>query len=168
MGGGQWAVGSAKPQAVSIHQSSFIIHHSSFIIGPKGDSPIFADHADHRLAMVPARCPLAAKLGTTVHSLSKIAAYYAGHPAIAASMWSGLPWRWWPCWASWRRCPSTFPRPRRKSSPAPSPSTAAGCWRYSALTLDIEMVVGAAVLAAVFLPFGLTVGPVVGFGLYPA
>ncbi len=33
-------------------------------------------------------------------------------------------------------------------------------------TLDIELVVGAGLLAAVFLPFGLTVGPVVGFVLY--
>jgi NADH-quinone oxidoreductase subunit H len=34
------------------------------------------------------------------------------------------------------------------------------------LTLDIEMVVGAALLAAVFLPFGLTVSPLAGFLLF--
>jgi NADH-quinone oxidoreductase subunit H len=34
------------------------------------------------------------------------------------------------------------------------------------LTLDIEMIVGAALLAAVFLPFGLGLGPVVGFLLF--
>ena len=34
------------------------------------------------------------------------------------------------------------------------------------LAIDIEMVVGASLLAAVFLPFGLTFGPVVGFVLY--
>lgn len=34
------------------------------------------------------------------------------------------------------------------------------------MTIDIEMVVGASLLAAVFLPFGLAVGPVIGFILY--
>jgi NADH-quinone oxidoreductase subunit H len=34
------------------------------------------------------------------------------------------------------------------------------------LTIDIEMVVGASLLAAVFLPYGLSLGPLVGFVLY--
>jgi NADH-quinone oxidoreductase subunit H len=34
------------------------------------------------------------------------------------------------------------------------------------MTIDIEMVVGASLLAAVFLPFGLTFGPVIGFIIY--
>jgi NADH-quinone oxidoreductase subunit H len=34
------------------------------------------------------------------------------------------------------------------------------------MAIDIEMVVGASLLAAVFLPFGLTLGPVLGFILY--
>ena len=52
-------------------------------------------------------------------------------------------------------CRSTSPRPRRRSSPARSPNTAAGCWPCSGMAIDIEMVVGASLLAAVFLPFGL-------------
>jgi len=36
------------------------------------------------------------------------------------------------------------------------------------LALGIEMVVGASLIAAVFLPFGLGVGPVIGFVLYLA
>jgi len=34
------------------------------------------------------------------------------------------------------------------------------------MTLDIEMIVGASLLAAIFLPFGLQSGPVVGFLVY--
>ncbi|HPM41106.1 MAG TPA: NADH-quinone oxidoreductase subunit H, partial [bacterium] len=34
------------------------------------------------------------------------------------------------------------------------------------LAIDIEMIVGASLLAAVFLPFGLNSGPLVGFALY--
>jgi NADH-quinone oxidoreductase subunit H len=34
------------------------------------------------------------------------------------------------------------------------------------LGLDIEAIVGASLLAAVFLPFGLTYGPIIGFALY--
>jgi len=34
------------------------------------------------------------------------------------------------------------------------------------LAIDIEMIVGATLLAAVFLPFGLDFGPYVGFALY--
>jgi NADH-quinone oxidoreductase subunit H len=34
------------------------------------------------------------------------------------------------------------------------------------LAVDIEMVVGASLLAAVFLPYGLTLGPAAGFALY--
>jgi len=34
------------------------------------------------------------------------------------------------------------------------------------MCIDVEMVVGASLLAAVFLPFGMHYGPVAGFGLY--
>ena len=49
------------------------------------------------------------------------------------------------------RHPRGRDRDRRRHA---SPSTAAGCWRCSVWPFDMEMVVGAALLAAVFLPFG--------------
>ncbi len=36
------------------------------------------------------------------------------------------------------------------------------------LAIDIEMIVGATLIAAVFLPFGMDLGPVAGFGIYLA
>ena len=73
---------------------------------------------------------------------------------------------WWPCWASWSGCRSTSPRPRPRSSPAASPSTAAGCWPCSAWPSTSRWWSARRCWRPCSCRSAWTCGPVVGFVLY--
>ncbi len=117
-------------------------------------------------------CILAPALLANTWSLSRMAIYYHNHPAYAAFNVIGLIVCLVALLGKLERVPFDIPEAETE--------IVAGCFtEYSGqmlamlrLTIDIEMIVGAALIAAVFLPFGLdlplgsVLGPVAGFVVY--
>jgi NADH-quinone oxidoreductase subunit H len=101
-------------------------------------------------------------------SLSEMSAFYAHRPLLALVNLLGLAIALVALLGKLERVPFDIPEAETE--------IVAGCFtEYSGrllalfrLAIDVEMVVGASLLAAVFMPFGMEFGPLAGFGLYLA
>jgi len=99
-------------------------------------------------------------------SLAKMAVFYTEHPWFWVFNLAGFGVSIIALLGKLEKAPFDIPE-------AETEVVAGGFTEYSGrlfailrLTIDIEMIVGASLLAAVFLPFGLGLDPVAGFGLY--
>ncbi len=109
---------------------------------------------------------LAPSLLANSWSLSTVTEYYASHPAYTAFNVVGLALSVVALLGKLERVPFDIPE-------AETEIVAGSFTEYSGrrlalfrLAISIEMIVGASLIAAVFLPFGLGLGPAIGFLLY--
>jgi NADH-quinone oxidoreductase subunit H len=109
---------------------------------------------------------LAPSLLANSWSLSTVSQYYASHPAYTAFNVIGLGLSVVALLGKLERVPFDIPE-------AETEIVAGSFTEYSGrrlalfrLAISIEMIVGASLIAAVFLPFGLGLGPALGFLLY--
>jgi len=99
-------------------------------------------------------------------SLSEIVAFYALHPWYWAFNIVGF-WISLVCLlGKLERVPFDIPEAETEIVAGSFTEYGGRLLAYFRMAISIETVVGASLLAAIFMPFGLTVGPLVGFFLY--
>ncbi|MFA6132668.1 MAG: complex I subunit 1 family protein [Phycisphaerae bacterium] len=111
---------------------------------------------------------LAPALLANTWSLSGMAAFYALHPAYAALNVIGLLVAMVSLLGKLEKVPFDIPEAETEIVAGSFTEYSGRLLAIFRLAIGIEMVVGASLIAAVFLPFGLNYGPVAGFALYLA
>jgi NADH-quinone oxidoreductase subunit H len=111
---------------------------------------------------------LSAALLTSTWSLSDMASYYAGHPALAALNVFGFLVSLIALLGKLEKVPFDIPDAETEIGAGTFTEYSGRLLGMFRLTVAIEMIVGASLIAAVFLPFGLGLGSAVGFVLYLA
>jgi NADH-quinone oxidoreductase subunit H len=99
-------------------------------------------------------------------SLSGMAAFYSAHPAYAAANLLGFFVSLIALLGKLEKVPFDIPEAETEIVAGSFTEYGGRLLAFFRMALDVEMVVGASLLAAVFLPFGLGLGPAVGFVLY--
>lgn len=99
-------------------------------------------------------------------SLSGIAAFYSAHPAMTAVNLVGLVVAIIALQGKLERVPFDIPEAETEIVAGTFVEYSGRLLAFFRMAIDIEAVVVSSLLAAVFLPFGLGLGPVVGFVLY--
>jgi NADH-quinone oxidoreductase subunit H len=99
-------------------------------------------------------------------SLSGISAYYSAHPFYWLFNIVGFGVGLVALLGKLERVPFDIPEAETEIVAGSFTEYGGRSLAYFRLAIDIETVVGASLLAAVFLPFGLGLGPVIGFVLY--
>ena len=99
-------------------------------------------------------------------SLSEMAEWYGRHPGYTALNVIGLAVALMALLGKLERVPFDIPEAETEIVAGSFTEYSGRLLAMFRLAINIEMVVGAALLAAVFLPFGLGLGPVVGFVLF--
>lgn len=109
---------------------------------------------------------LAPALLANTWSLSKMSAFYAAHPAYAAFNAVGFGVSLVAMLGKLEKVPFDIPEAETEIVAGSFTEYSGRLLALFRATLSVELVVGAALLAAVFLPFGLSYGPAAGFGLF--
>jgi NADH-quinone oxidoreductase subunit H len=109
---------------------------------------------------------LAPALLADTWSLSEMSAYYHLHPLRALLNVIALAVSLVALMGKLERVPFDIPEAETEIVAGSFTEYSGRLLALFRLTIDIEMVVGCSLLAAVFVPFGLDLGPVVGFVLY--
>jgi len=109
---------------------------------------------------------LAPSLLANSWSLSGIAAYYQAHPSYWLFNLLGLAVSLVILLGKLEKVPFDIPEAETEIVGGVFTEYAGRYLAFFRMAIDIEMVVASSLVAAVFLPFGLGVGPVVGFALY--
>ena len=95
-----------------------------------------------------------------------MAAFYGEHPAYAAFNVIGLVVALVALLGKLERVPFDIPEAETEIVAGSFTEYSGRLLALFRLAIDVEMVVGASLMAAVFLPFGLDLGPYAGFVLY--
>ncbi len=111
---------------------------------------------------------LAPALSSGQWSLSGIAAYYTSHPSHSLFNVLGFVVAMIAMQGKLERVPFDIPEAETEIVGGTFTEYSGRLLALFRLAIDVEAVVGAALLAAVFMPFGLTLGPVAGFALFLA
>jgi NADH-quinone oxidoreductase subunit H len=111
-------------------------------------------------------CILGPALLANTWSLSDMAVFYNRHPFFAAFNVIGLCVSLVALLGKLERVPFDIPEAETEIVAGSFTEYSGRLLAVFKLAVSIEMVVGATLLAAVFLPFGLTLGSAAGFGLY--
>lgn len=109
---------------------------------------------------------LAAALPANTWSLSGIALFYSQHPSYALFNIIGFVVAMLALLGKLEKTPFDIPEAETEIVAGSFTEYSGRLLAIFRLTIDIEMVVGAALIAAVFLPFGLTLNPIAGFILF--
>ncbi|MFA5394275.1 MAG: complex I subunit 1 family protein [Candidatus Ratteibacteria bacterium] len=109
---------------------------------------------------------LAAALLANTWSLTDITLFYSQHPSYAFFNIIGFVVSLLALLGKLEKTPFDIPEAETEIVAGSFTEYSGRLFALFHLTIDIEMVVGAALLAAVFLPFGLTLGPIIGFILF--
>jgi NADH-quinone oxidoreductase subunit H len=109
---------------------------------------------------------LAPALLANTWSLSEMAKYYSGHPAYALFNVIGLGVALVALLGKLEKVPFDIPEAETEIVAGSFTEYSGRLLAMFRISIAIEMVVGASLLAAVFLPLGLEVSPAVGFALY--
>jgi NADH-quinone oxidoreductase subunit H len=109
---------------------------------------------------------LSAALLTSTWSLSGMSAFYADRPALAAVNGLGFLISLIALLGKLEKVPFDIPDAETEIGAGTFTEYSGRLLAMFRLTVAIEMIVGASLIAAVFLPFGMDLGPVVGFMLY--
>ena len=111
---------------------------------------------------------LAPALLANTWSLSKMAEFYSNQPLLAAVNVIGLCVSMVALLGKLEKVPFDIPEAETEIVAGSFTEYSGRLLAMFRATLDVELVVAASLIAAVFLPFGLTLGPIVGFVLYLA
>jgi len=109
---------------------------------------------------------LAASLLSGSWSLSDMAAFYAKNPSYMAFNVIGFVVSFIALIGKLEKAPFDIPEAETEIVAGSFTEYSGKLLAFFRMTFDIEFVVGASLLAAVFLPFGLTLGPILGFLVY--
>lgn len=109
---------------------------------------------------------LAAALLANTWSLTDITLFYSQHPSYAFFNIIGFAVSMLALLGKLEKTPFDIPEAETEIVAGSFTEYSGRLFAFFRLAIDIEMVVGAALLAAVFLPFGLTLGPIIGFILF--
>ena len=99
-------------------------------------------------------------------SLSEMAAFFGAHPWLVLFHLPGFAVAVVALQGKLERVPFDIPEAETEIVGGAFTEYTGRLLAFFRLAIDIEMIVGASLLAAVFLPFGLNFGPFVGFALY--
>ena len=109
---------------------------------------------------------LAPALLANTWSLSEMTLFYANNPALSALNVIGLAVAIVALLGKLEKVPFDIPEAETEIVAGTFTEYSGRLLGMFRLAIDVEMVVGASLIAAVFLPFGLGIGPVAGFALY--
>ena len=109
---------------------------------------------------------LAPALLANTWSLSDMTRFYAANPALSALNVIGLAVALVALLGKLEKVPFDIPEAETEIVAGTFTEYSGRLLGMFRLAIDVEMVVGASLIAAVFLPFGLGIGPVAGFALY--
>lgn len=109
---------------------------------------------------------LAPALLASTWSLSGMAVFYTSHPLYWLFNWIGFGVALVALLGKLERVPFDIPEAETEIVAGSFTEYSGKFLAYFRMAIDIEVVVGASLLAAVFLPFGLGFHPVIGFILY--
>jgi NADH-quinone oxidoreductase subunit H len=101
-------------------------------------------------------------------SLSEMAAFYAAHPAYWLFNLVGFLIGVFSLLGKLEKAPFDIPEAETEVVAGSFTEYSGNLFAFFRLAINVETIVGASLLAAVFLPFGLTLGPVAGFIFYLA
>jgi len=99
-------------------------------------------------------------------SLSEMAAFYAAHPAYWLFNLIGFLIGVFSLLGKLEKAPFDIPEAETEIVAGSFTEYSGNLFAFFRLAINVETIVGASLLAAVFLPFGLTLGPVPGFIFY--
>ncbi len=109
---------------------------------------------------------LAPALLANTWSLSQMAAFYGQHPLYGLVNLAGFGIALTALLGKLEKVPFDIPEAETEIVAGSFTEYSGRLLAFFRLAIDVEMVVGASLLAAVFLPYGLNLGPVTGFVLY--
>jgi len=109
---------------------------------------------------------LSAALLANTWSLKDIMAFYYQHPLYSLFNLIGFGVSLIALLAKLEKAPFDIPEAETEIVAGCFTEYSGRLFAFLKLTVDIEMIVGCSLLAAVFLPFGLGLGPVLGFAVY--
>lgn len=101
-------------------------------------------------------------------SLSEIAAFYSKHPGYWLFNLIGFLIGVFSLLGKLEKAPLDMPEAETEVVAGSFTEYSGNLFAFFRLAINVEMIVGASLLAAVFLPFGLSLGPVAGFIFYLA
>jgi NADH-quinone oxidoreductase subunit H len=101
-------------------------------------------------------------------SLSEIAAFYSKHPGYWLFNLIGFLIGVFSLLGKLEKAPLDIPEAETEVVAGSFTEYSGNLFAFFRLAINVEMIVGASLLAAVFLPFGLALGPVAGFIFYLA
>jgi len=101
-------------------------------------------------------------------SLSEIAAFYSKHPGYWLFNLIGFLIGVFSLLGKLEKAPLDIPEAETEVVAGSFTEYSGNLFAFFRLAINVEMIVGASLLAAVFLPFGLSLGPVAGFIFYLA
>jgi NADH-quinone oxidoreductase subunit H len=101
-------------------------------------------------------------------SLSEIAAFYSRHPGYWLFNLIGFLIGVFSLLGKLEKAPLDIPEAETEIVAGSFTEYSGNLFAFFRLAINVEMIVGASLLAAVFLPFGLSLGPVAGFMFYLA
>ncbi|MFH0921792.1 MAG: complex I subunit 1 family protein [Fibrobacterota bacterium] len=111
-------------------------------------------------------CILSSALLADTWSLSGIAAFYAAHPGYWLFNLIGFAIGIFALLGKLEKAPLDIPEAETEIVAGTFTEYSGNLFAFFRMAINIEMIVGASLLAAVFLPFGLSLGPVAGFAFY--
>ena len=109
---------------------------------------------------------LAPALLANTWSLSEMTVFYGQHPLYGLFNFAGFWIALIALLGKLEKVPFDIPEAETEIVAGSFTEYSGRLLAFFRMAIDIEMVVGASLLAAVFLPFGLHLGPIVGFVLY--
>lgn len=111
-------------------------------------------------------CILASALLANTWSLSDMAVFYSAHKGFLAFNMPGFAVALISLLGKLERTPFDIPEAETEIVAGTFTEYSGRFFALFRMSLDVEMVVASALLAAVYLPFGLTLGPIAGFILF--
>ncbi|MDD5237209.1 MAG: NADH-quinone oxidoreductase subunit H [Candidatus Omnitrophica bacterium] len=111
-------------------------------------------------------CILASSLLANTWSLSGMAAFYSKHPGYWLFNLIGFGIAFISLLGKLEKVPFDIPEAETEIVAGSFTEYSGRLLAFFRLTIDIELIVGTSLLAAVFLPFGFGVGPYIGFVIY--
>jgi len=111
-------------------------------------------------------CVLAPAMLANTWSLSEMAVYYNSHPWFGLFNIAGFVIALVALLGKLEKVPFDIPEAETEIVAGTFTEYSGRLLALFRMCIDVEMVVGASLLAAVFLPFGVHYGPAIGFGLY--
>jgi NADH-quinone oxidoreductase subunit H len=109
---------------------------------------------------------LAPALLANTWSLSEMTVFYGQHPLYGLFNFAGFWISLTALLGKLEKVPFDIPEAETEIVAGSFTEYSGRLLAFFRIAIDIEMVVGASLLAAVFLPYGLNLGPIVGFVLY--